>query len=430
MISSTSFEYIIDKNYIYKNPFEEIKELLKENEKIKLVVLPQYVPYGFQLAKELNENGLAIFDEELKIERNFKEGKNKTKIYISIKRKSDTNEFFFGKDHFHKNIFENIKNYLKNHDKVKIVAKTGEVGIAFKVAKELVSQGIAEYDEELKLSRNYKAGKGNTQVFISLRKKPEIKEYAVKKNAESCEIIRDIKELIKKHEKITMNVLPGEVGTAFKAAKKLVDDGLAIYDDELKIKRNFKAEKGKTKIFISLKKKIQVPKPTINVISVKKNSSNDEIIKEAEGLFKKNSKLILEAQTTEVEPAFRIAEELHTKGIATYDDELKIERNYKEGKGKTKALISLKRMDCVKKYIIGKNATNEKIVKDVKELFKEHDKIDLVALTDQIGCAFTAAKVLHDEGIATFDEELKIKRNFKEGKGKTKAFISLKKINI
>jgi hypothetical protein len=33
MISSPFLEYIIDKNYIYKNPFEEIKELLKENEK-------------------------------------------------------------------------------------------------------------------------------------------------------------------------------------------------------------------------------------------------------------------------------------------------------------------------------------------------------------------------------------------------------------
>ena len=171
MISSPFLQYIIDKNYFYKNPFEEIKELLKENEKIKLVVLPQYVPYGFQFAKELNENGLVTFDEELKIERDFKEGKRKTKIYISIKRKLDTNEFFFGKDHFHKNIFENIKNYLKNHEKVKIVEKTGEVGIAFEVAKELISQGIVEYDEELKLSRNYKAGKGNTQVYISLRKK-------------------------------------------------------------------------------------------------------------------------------------------------------------------------------------------------------------------------------------------------------------------
>lgn len=208
MISS-SIEYIIDKNYIYKNPLEEIKELLKENEKIKLVVLPQYVPYGFQLAKELNENGLATFDEELKIERDFKEGKRKTKIYISIKRKSDTIEFFFENDHFHKNVFENIKNYLKNHDKIKIVAKTGEVGIAFKVAKELVSQGIAMYDEELKLGRNYRAGKGSTQVYISLRKKPEIKEYVVKKNAESYEIVKDMKELLKKHEKITMNVLPG-----------------------------------------------------------------------------------------------------------------------------------------------------------------------------------------------------------------------------
>lgn len=136
----------------------------------------------------------------------------------------------------------------------------------------------------------------------------------------------------------------------------------------------------------------------------------------------------MEAQTTEIGPAFRIAEELHNKGIATYDDEIEIKRNYKDGMGKTKVLISLKRMDNSKEYKIGKYVTNEIIVKDVKELFKEYDKIDLVALTDKIGSAFTAAKVLRDKRIATFDEELKIKKNFKEGKGKTKAFISLKKI--
>jgi hypothetical protein len=51
-----------------------------------------------------------------------------------------------------------LKNYFKSHDKVTLAAKTGEVGIAFKVAKELVSQGIAIYDEELKLGRNFKEG--------------------------------------------------------------------------------------------------------------------------------------------------------------------------------------------------------------------------------------------------------------------------------
>ena len=423
MISSNSLEYIIDKNYIYKNPFEEIKELLKENEKIKLVVLPQYVPYGFQLAKELNENGLATYDEELKIERNFKEGKRKTKIYISIKRKSDTNEFFFGKEHYHKNIFENIKNYLKNHEKVKIVAKTGEVGIAFKVAKELVSQGIAEYDEELKLSRNYKAGKGNTQVYISLRKKPEIKEYLIKKNDEFCEIVEDIKELLKNNDKIAMIAFPGEVDTAFKAAQKLVDEGLSINDDELRITKNIKDQKGKIIINISSKKGIQVSKPNINTISIQKNSSYDNIIKKDVDLLQKNSKLNLETQTTE------IAEELHNNRIDIYNNQLKIERNIRDGNGKTESLILIKDKGKIKEYEIEKNVTNEKIVKDIKELLKDYDKIELVALTDRVGSAFTAAKVLHDEGIATFDEELKIKRNFKEGKGKTKAFISLKKID-
>lgn len=423
MISSDSLEYIIGKNYIYKNPFEELKEILKENEKIKLVVLPQYVPYGFQLAKELNEEGLATYDEELKLERNFKEGKRKTKIYISIKRKSDINEFFFEKEHFHKNIFEKIKNYLKNHDKVKIVAKTGEVGIAFKVAKELVSHCIAEYDEELKLSRNFKAGKGGTKVYISLRKKPEIKEYLIKKNAESCEIVEDIKELLKRHDKIIMSSFPGEVDTACKAAQKLIDEGLSIYDDELKFSRNIKDQMGKIKIIISSKKGIQASNPKINAISLQKNSSYDNIVKKDIKLLQKNDKLNLETQTTE------ISEELHNNRIAIYNNKLKTERNIRDGNEKMESLILIKEMGNTKEYEIGKNVTNEKIVKDVKELFKYYDKIELVALTDRVGSAFTAAKVLHDEGIAIFDEELKIKRNFKEGQGKTKAFISLKKID-
>ena len=160
-------EYIIDKNYIYKNLFEEIKDLLDENEKIKLVTIPRYVPIAFQVAKELNEEGIALYDEELKVERNSKEGKMKTKIYLSIKRKPEYNPYVIGKNHFYKNIFEDLKNYFKNHDKVTLSAKTGEVGIAFRVAKELVSQGIAIYDEELKLGRNFKEGQGKTQVLIS-----------------------------------------------------------------------------------------------------------------------------------------------------------------------------------------------------------------------------------------------------------------------
>ena len=86
-MSNLTKEYIIDKNYIYKNLFEEIKDLLDENEKIKIVTLPRYVPIAFQVAKELNEEGIALYDEELKVERNSKEGKMKTKIYLSIKRK-------------------------------------------------------------------------------------------------------------------------------------------------------------------------------------------------------------------------------------------------------------------------------------------------------------------------------------------------------
>ena len=353
----------------------------------------------------------------------------KTKIYLSIKKKPEY--YAIGKSYFYKNIFEDLKNYLKNHDKVKIAAQNGEVGLAFRVAEELVSQGIAMYDEELKLGRNFKEGQGKTKVFISLKKKPIVKEYIIKKNAESSEIFNDMKELFTKNEKITMTALPGDVASAFKAAKKLIDQHIAIYDEELKIKANFKAGKGKTKAFISLKRRPLPSKintiSTINTIVVKKDADQNEIIKNATDLLEKNKKINLAAKTSEVGNAFRIAEELNKKGIGTYDDEIKIERNFKEGQGKTQILISLKQKEKTIEYMIGKNASHEKTMKDIRTLLKENNKIKLVTLMDKVGFGFTMAKALYDEGIVTYDEELKIKRNFKEGKGKTKAFISLRK---
>ena len=342
-MKNTNFvEYEIDKNYIYKNPSEEIKELLKENEKIKLVLNPKYVTYGFQLAKELNQKGIANFDEELKVERDFKDAKRKTKIYISLKRKSNLDEYLIEDEHYYENIYENIKQYLKTHDKVKIIAKTGEVGIAFKVAKKLISKGIASYDEELKLSRDFKT-KGSTKVYISLKKKQLVKEYLIKQEANPSNIIVDMKHLFKIHEKVNIVAKkPNEVSTAFKVSKKLIDEGIATYDEELNIKRNFKYEKERTKALISLKRK----KPKINEINtiyIQKNISLDDIIKEAQDLLQKDDKLNLIAKTNEVGFAFKIAGELYRRGYAIYDKELKIKRNFKEGKGSTEAIISLKR---------------------------------------------------------------------------------------
>ena len=174
-------EYTIDSNYIYKNPFEELKELFKENEKIKLITNPKYVQIAFQVAKELNEENIASLDEDLKVERNFKESKRKTTIILSLKRKQQLNEFFIEKNYFYKNIFEEIKKYLKNHDKITLKAKREEVGMAFKVAKELVEQGIALYDEELKIGRNFKAGKEKTEIYISLKKNLVFKNTTLKK---------------------------------------------------------------------------------------------------------------------------------------------------------------------------------------------------------------------------------------------------------
>ena len=66
-------------------------------------------------------------------------------------------------------------------------------------------------------------------------------------------------------------------------------------------------------------------------------------------------------------------------------------------------------------------------MKDIRALLKDYNKIKLVTLMDKVGFGFTVAKALYDEGVVTYDEELKIKRNFKEGKGKSKVIISLRK---
>lgn len=428
-MNTLQYEYIIDKNYIYKNPFEDLKELFKENEKIKLLTDAKYVQIAFEVAKQLNEEGIALFDEEVKVERNFNVSKRKTTIILSLKRKPQLTQYFIEKSYFYKNIFEEIKQYLKNHDKVTIVAKTGEVGIAFRVAKKLVEQGIALYDKELKIGRNFKAGKGKTEIYISLIKKPKIEEYNIKKNEEPSEIYKNMKNLFEMHEKITMVALPDEVPIIFQVAKKLIDEGLAVYDEELKIKRNFKAIKGKTKVFISLKRKPTSPKfyNYINTISDDKNMDNKEIIRKSKELIEKNEKINIEYKLIDVDNAFKVAKELKNEGIATYDDELKEVRNFKDEKEKTKFVISFKKEEKIKEYEIGKKTTHNKIVKDIKELFKDNDKIKLVALMDKVGKAFTAAQVLCNEGIAMYDEELQLRRNFKEGKGKTKALISIKK---
>ena len=285
-MNSNSFfaEYIIDKNYIYKNLFQELKELLKTNEKIKIITSPKYVPIAFQVAKELYSEGLSTYDEALKIERDFKE--RKTKIYITLKRKAKIFEYLIGEEYFYKNIFTEIESYLNTNDKVTIAAKPGEVGIAFRVAKELVKKRIAYYDEELKLTRNFKEG-GHTKVFISLKKrnktdnkgvsniniikkdnhkisdnknidknekKEAIKELLIENKTSFGEIVGSIRDLLKESNKIKVVTNNKNIGIAFKAVEDLVKKKEISYDEELVVKRenvNGKG-KGKAKIYISI----------------------------------------------------------------------------------------------------------------------------------------------------------------------------------
>ena len=384
MINTLPKEYTIDKSYIYKNTFEDLKELLKENEKVKLITYPKYVPVAFQIMKELNKEGLSTYDEELKIERNFKDKKAKTTFYFSIKRKNDL--FLIGNNYYTRNIFEEVKNCLKHQEKITLVCKNTEVGLAFKVAKQLVEQGIAVYDEELKLGRNFKNGQGNTKVFISLKRKPVIKEYFIKKNTGFSENIKGVKELLEKNEKVNITALPKDVGNAFKIANNLVNEGFATYDEELKIKRNFKKEEERTKVCISLKKK---PKS--------KNVNNVDSLK--------------------------IKNNINSEEKRIDDDEKKLNVDKEKD---INIICKFKQKEEIKEYKINKKSTHEKIVKDLRELLSENKKIILNTSIDKVGNAFTAIKVLSDEGIAMLDEELKIERNFKEDT-KTKILISIKK---
>ena len=382
--------YTFDKTIIYKNPLEELKELLNENEKIKIIANPQYVPKVFETVKELNEGGFASFDEMLKVERNFKDKKNKTKISFTIKRKPELIQFLIGKNYFCQNVFEEVKNYLKNHDKVTLVANRGEVGVAFSVAKELVKQGIASYDEELKLGRNYKAVQGKTKVYISLRKKPIIKEYIVKKKEDCSSITNGVKKLLITNENVNIISPPLDAGIAFKAAKSLIDQGIAKYSEELKIQRNFKEGKGNTKTCISLKR---------NEDFKKEKTQNNIIIKNE--LKDKN----IEINTGKGEQSENLEEK--RKGI---------ESSIKEPE-----------------YEIEKQFKHEKIVEDMREMLKINSKIRLVAQMENVGKAFMAIKILYDEGLIQLDDELKIRRNFKEKNPKTKVLISIRKkdkINI
>ena len=79
---------------------------------------------------------------------------------------------------------------------------------------------------------------------------------------------------------------------------------------------------------------------------------------------------------------------------------------------------------------IRKNISYEKIIKDIKELFKENNHINLIARMNLVGATFNIVHILNKEGIITFGDELKIKRNFKSRQERTKIFISIKKKQI
>ena len=281
--NSSIKEYIIDKNYINKNTFQDLKDLLKVHEKIKITTSPKYVSIAFQVTKELNIQGLSTYDDELKVERDFTNQKRKTYISITIKRKPKIFEYLIGKDYFYKNIYTEIKSHLNIHNKVTIVAKPGEVGIAFKVANQL-KEGSAIYDEELKLDRNFKEGQGSTKVYISLKKRnkkinKEIeinnnniiddkkineenniiinentsKELIVEKNCSYDKLMKNIKNKFdKNNNQIILIANKDNISTVFNVIKTLKKK--VIFEEELNVKHEIKKGKGRAKIYISIRK--------------------------------------------------------------------------------------------------------------------------------------------------------------------------------
>ena len=284
--NSSIKEYIIDKNYINKNTFQDLKDLLKVYEKIKITTSPKYVSIAFQVTKELNIQGLSTYDDELKVERDFTNQKRKTYISITIKRKPKIFDYLIGKDYFYKNIYTEIKSHLNIHNKVTIVAKPGEVGIAFKVANQLIKEGSAIYDDELKIDRNFRESQGSTKVYISLKKRnkkinKEIeinnnniidvkkineesniiinentsKELIVEKNCSYNRLMENIKNKFeKKIDKIILIANKDNISTVFNVIKTLKEKKKVIFEEELNVKHEIKKGKGRAKIYISIRK--------------------------------------------------------------------------------------------------------------------------------------------------------------------------------
>ena len=166
------------------------------------------------------------------------------------------------------------------------------MGIAFKVASELVKKGIAYYDEELKLDRNFKEGQGKTNVVISLKKRTKIKsikeepkkdvsnvktikpksntinesqnkekvetikELEIKKNSSYDKVVSNIRDLLNGSNKIKLIVFNNSVSLAFTAVEALIRNKEIAYDEELFVKHDIQKGKGRAKIFIAIKKKI------------------------------------------------------------------------------------------------------------------------------------------------------------------------------
>ena len=95
-----------------------MKKLLIKNENVNIISPPLDAGIAFKAAKSLIDQGIAKYGEELKIQRNFKEGKGNTKTCISLKRNED-----FKKEKTQNNII--IRNELKDKN-IEISTGKGE----------------------------------------------------------------------------------------------------------------------------------------------------------------------------------------------------------------------------------------------------------------------------------------------------------------
>ena len=86
--------------------------------------------------------------------------------------------------------------------------------------------------------------------------------------------------------------------------------------------------------------------------------------------------------------------------------------------------------ETIKELFIENKTSFGEVVGNIMDLLKESNKIKVVTNNKNIGIAFMAVEDLVKKKEISYDEELVVKRENANGKGKAKIYISIKKFII